>query len=172
MLLLNTTGQDPLSHTTIKRQAISFSVPLEAFIDMATPPMSALSACIISLILALLTLVDARIPGVYSGGSWQTAHATFYGGNDASGTMGTYSIFLLIVVPIHGRVYENGKSLQVSVFSYFILELCFNSSFEISSYSGFFYLYFLPSHRRVKCSPVFHWFYPTQRLSKVNMPHV
>jgi hypothetical protein len=44
-------------------------------------------ACIVSLLL-LLTLVDARIPGVYSGGAWQSAHATFYGGNDASGTMG------------------------------------------------------------------------------------
>lgn len=45
--------------------------------------------CIFSLIISLFLLtVEARIPGVYSGGSWQTAHATFYGGSDASGTMG------------------------------------------------------------------------------------
>ena len=46
-------------------------------------------------IVLLITLwaseVNARIPGVYSGGQWQNAHATFYGGADASGTMGTPS---------------------------------------------------------------------------------
>jgi hypothetical protein len=44
--------------------------------------------CVASLVL-FLTLVEARIPGVYTGGAWQSAHATFYGGSDASGTMGT-----------------------------------------------------------------------------------
>ncbi|GKV48807.1 hypothetical protein SLEP1_g55599 [Rubroshorea leprosula] len=39
-------------------------------------------------LLLLSVLVNARIPGVYNGGSWQSAHATFYGDNDASGTMG------------------------------------------------------------------------------------
>ena len=43
--------------------------------------------CILSLI-SLMWMAEARIPGVYSGGAWQTAHATFYGGSDASGTMG------------------------------------------------------------------------------------
>ncbi|PKI62074.1 hypothetical protein CRG98_017447 [Punica granatum] len=33
-------------------------------------------------------LMVARIPGVFTGGPWQEAHATFYGGSDASGTMG------------------------------------------------------------------------------------
>lgn len=51
--------------------------------------MAARSAFGVVSVVLLLTLADARIPGVYTGGSWQSAHATFYGGSDASGTMGT-----------------------------------------------------------------------------------
>ncbi|XP_060174843.1 expansin-A6-like [Lycium barbarum] len=45
-------------------------------------------ACIVSLFSVMLFAAEARIPGVYTGGAWQSAHATFYGGSDASGTMG------------------------------------------------------------------------------------
>ena len=40
--------------------------------------------------ISLFVVVNARIPGVFTGGSWESAHATFYGGSDASGTMGTF----------------------------------------------------------------------------------
>ena len=43
--------------------------------------------CVVSLVLFFI-IVEARIPGVYTGEEWQSAHATFYGGSDASGTMG------------------------------------------------------------------------------------
>lgn len=57
--------------------------------------------CIASLV-SLVVATTARIPGVYTGGPWQRAHATFYGGNDASGTMGnpfpTYTFLLSLKI--------------------------------------------------------------------------
>ena len=48
----------------------------------------------IAALLCFLTVVNARMPGAYSGGPWQSAHATFYGGSDASGTMGMHASFV------------------------------------------------------------------------------
>ncbi|KMT11249.1 hypothetical protein BVRB_5g110180 [Beta vulgaris subsp. vulgaris] len=39
-------------------------------------------------ILSIFSTVNGRVPGTYQGGPWTSAHATFYGGEDASGTMG------------------------------------------------------------------------------------
>lgn len=66
-------------------------------------------------VIGLLSIVNARIPGTYQGGPWTTAHATFYGGDDASGTMGMYSttsythliIIVLFLIPLILLVFIN-----------------------------------------------------------------
>ncbi|KAK8632272.1 hypothetical protein V6N13_072666 [Hibiscus sabdariffa] len=61
---------------------------------------SSLTVLCFASFLSFLAVVNARIPGVYTTGAWESAHATFYGGSDASGTMATMAAGATLHAPI------------------------------------------------------------------------
>lgn len=87
----STTSHQIQRHLYIKHPPViisgrsPLSFPLSLAVEMAVSRQ-------VPLLLLLLCFTLARADGPYKGGEWKSAHATFYGESDGSGTTGEFTL--------------------------------------------------------------------------------